>query len=143
MRLQTWVRNASINCFALALLSSVPLAANAQSGGADEMLNRADLNRDGAISRSEIVQLREQVFKRMDRNSDGYVDPKDRPSRMGASRFDDAFQSLQIRFDNDGDQQISRSELIEAPSPAFDVADLDGDGVLSAAEMTALRSGQR
>ena len=136
------IRQVSIVLSAWVGMLIVPFAANAQAGDAGAMLNRADLNRDGAISRSEIVQLREQVFQRMDRNSDGYVDPEDRPSSFGGSRFDDAFQNLQGQFDTNGDRQISKSELIEAPSPAFDAGDLDDDGILSASEITSLRQGQ-
>jgi Ca2+-binding EF-hand superfamily protein len=42
--------------------------------------------------------------------------------------------------DANGDGRISKAEMVDAPTPRFDAADKDGDGVLSSEEIAALRA---
>lgn len=120
-----------------ALLLSAP--ANAQSSDQmQKLLERADANGDGEITRAEFDQARAQMFSRMDRNEDGYVDSKDRP-RMFSSRFDQAYRAL-ASLDANGDKRISRAELTNGEAPAFTAGDTNRDAVLSRAEIAALSS---
>lgn len=101
------------------------------------MLEQADKNRDGDIAWAEVIEMRQSIFKRLDRNKDGYVDKGDRPKMFG-SRFDKAFNSL-IQFDKNSDKRISRSELVNARAPSFERGDTNKDRILSAQEIEALR----
>lgn len=121
------------------MLSWTSVAA-AQGKDPVEMLAEADANGDGAISWSEVVALRTQNFERLDRNKDGYISAKDRPQGPFGARFDEAFAQVQKQFDADSDGRVSRSEMLDAPGPVFAKGDVDGDGVLSAEELSALRA---
>lgn len=133
--------------FAPALFASVLigpallLAAQASAQSSDQMqqlLNRADANGDGEITRAEFDRLRSDMFERMDRNGDNFVDSKDRP-RMFGDRFDQAYNAL-ASLDANGDRRISRSELANGEAPAFVAGDTDRNAVLSRSEIAALGS---
>jgi hypothetical protein len=103
-------------------------------------LAEADANGDGNIEWQELINMRAAVFARLDRNGDGYADGRDSP-RVGPlkSRFDEAFRSVKDA-DANGDRRISKSEMLNAPAPLFTNGDTNGDQVLSAEEMAALRA---
>ncbi len=102
---------------------------------------QADANGDGDVAWQEIIDMRTAMFGRLDRNGDGVVDASDRPrpARFG-KRFDEGFTNLKNQFDADEDGRVARAEMIEAPSPAFEAADANSDGVLDADELAAVRS---
>lgn len=116
-----------------------PSLAAAQGRDPVEMFAVADANNDGAISWSEVLAVRTQNFERLDRNNDGYISARDRPRGPFGARFDEAFAQVQTQFDANSDRRVSRPEMIDAPAPAFTRGDVDGDGVLSAGELSALR----
>lgn len=119
-----------------ALILAVP--AHAQSHDQmRQLLERADTNGDGDITRAEFDLVRSEMFARLDRNDDGHVDSKDRP-RMFGDRFDQAYRML-ASLDADGDRRISRSELAKGEAPAFVAGDTNGDDILSRTEIAALR----
>jgi hypothetical protein len=127
-----------------ALLSVVcmlnpPLAA-AQARDPVALLSEADANGDGAVSWAEVVAMRTQTFTRLDRNKDGFISSADRPRGPMGGRFDEAFASVKSQFDANGDNRVSRAEMVDAPSPVFDRGDTNGDRILSAQELAALRS---
>jgi hypothetical protein len=115
------------------------LAAPASAQSHDQMrkmLERADANGDGDITRAEFDRVRSEMFARLDRNGDGHVDSKDRP-RMFGDRFDQAYRML-TSLDTNGDRRISRTELANGDAPAFVAGDTNGDDVLSRTEIAAL-----
>jgi hypothetical protein len=112
----------------------------AQNRDPVQLLAEADANDDGAVSWSEVVALRTRNFERLDRNRDGFIAANDRPRGLYAGRFDEAFAQVQSQFDANADRRVSRSEMINAPSPAFDQGDVDGNRVLSAQELRVLRT---
>lgn len=119
---------------------SAPVAYAQSQQDAQKMLKKADKNEDGNISWSEMLDMRKSVFYRLDRNKDGFVDQSDRPSFFG-SQFDEAFERFVV-FDTDGDNRVSRQELLEGEAPGFEEADTNKDKVVSAAEIEAMRAKQ-
>lgn len=118
-----------------------PVAAAGDAGeDREKMLERADANGDGDIEWSEVVAMRKSMFKRLDRNKDGFIDTDDRPPLNFGKTFDDALPNLKAQFDADGDGRVAEAEMINAPAPLFEAGDADGDGVLSADERAALRA---
>lgn len=103
-------------------------------------LAEADANGDGNITWQEMLDTRSAMFARLDRNGDGFIDSKDSP-RMGPmkARFEEALAGVQ-GADANGDGRVSRSEMLDGPAPLFEKGDTDGDKVLSAAELSALRA---
>jgi Ca2+-binding EF-hand superfamily protein len=108
------------------------------------MLESADTNKDGFVSRDEYIAARAQNFDRLDRNHDGFIDQDDVPRRLRERKeSNDRIAQLRAEFDTDGDDRISRSEYAKGPTTLFDRADTDHDGKLSTQEIAAVKSALR
>lgn len=113
-------------------------AGNASAQDASR-LAEADANGDGNIEWQEMLDMRADIFERLDRNGDGVADSSDSP-RFGPakSKFSEALGKLKDA-DANADGQITQAEMMDAPSPPFEAGDTDGDKVLSAEELSVLR----
>lgn len=135
-------RNLALSAHPLAVLGSLalitmPVAASAQSA---EQLAQADSNGDGSVSKQELMDLRADMFGKLDRNGDGFADSKDSPAfGPPKKKFEEAFDKVKV-VDANGDGRISKQEMMGAPTPRFDAADADKNGILSSAEIAALRA---
>ena len=123
----------------LAISGLMELSASAQEANMQEMIKKADANGDGDIAWSEVETLRLESFERADRNGDGVINTADRPPRAFAGRFDKALKRLQADFDGNRDGQITKEEMLNAPAPVFEQGDVNGDKILAAEEIAALR----
>jgi Ca2+-binding EF-hand superfamily protein len=123
-------------------------------GMGDRMLERADTNGDGMISKDENRASVEARFARMDANGDGTIGADER--RMGkgkgkrarAAAAGDAAGAMpgkmkaghaMKRADNDGDGAISKAEFDAQSAERFGKLDTNGDGKIDATEMQAQR----
>lgn len=135
---------AAVGTFASLALAFVHGGAVAQDVDPQDpiaVLMSADANEDGTVEWTEIVAMRTRNFERMDRNGDGTIDQDDRPGLPPfRGMFDDAFTNVQGYFDADGDERVTRDEMINGPSPMFTRADTDEDKVLTPDEIDALRA---
>lgn len=113
--------------------------ASAQSDIQETVQVTTGLERPKSISLTEITILREQVFERMDRNGDGVLSDRDHPTHSTGIQFGNALENLQSRFDENGDHEISKMEMMDAPSAAFSFGDTIGDDFLSEPERGATR----
>ena len=123
----------------LALLSGAAL-----SQGKPEhvpLLQRADTNKDGLISRDEFLAWRAERYARLDSNQDGVLDEND--ARQRARERMERRGNIREEFDTDQDGKISKEEFINGPTPVFDQADTDGNGALDAKELEAFRAKTR
>jgi Ca2+-binding EF-hand superfamily protein len=127
----------------------------------DEVMNRADANKDGAISLQEDIDFAlkeaDTRFSRMDRDHDGRVTSQElaetekRRQSMNQENMPEAGgnggrqppspQSLMTRADADHDGVVDRSEnralAKEQASRRFRFGDKNGDGRLERSEMQA------
>lgn len=118
------------------------------TGGRDpaQLLQDADGNHDGKITRDELRQARDRMFSRLDRNGDGYLTQDDFQRRLLSRRGGagaaggDRYAGMQAVMDKDGDGRISRDEFVNGPARLFDRADTNHDGTVDAAELAALRA---
>lgn len=101
-----------------------------------KLFESADTNGDGVITRAEFLAARAGNFAKYDRNGDGFIDKSDFPRRLLArAQASERLDALIDHFDTDHDGRISRSEFVDGPTSAFDLADTNGDGQLSKDEV--------
>lgn len=120
---------------AAALIASPALAQ--QGGNPLALLQAADTNGDGDITRAEAQAARDALFNRLDADDDGYLSEGERAiaNRQGGQTR----RGLQ-GADSNNDGRISRAELMNQPYRGFDRLDRNDDGVVSAEELEAARS---
>lgn len=124
------------------IVLTVSTAAHAQPAGKDRFA-RLDGNGDGSITREEIVTVRAKVFERLDRNGDGFVDEEevDRARQAIIDRATVMEARLARRWekmDADRDGKVSVAEF-QRRQVMFELADRDGDGVVTAEELEVVR----
>jgi Ca2+-binding EF-hand superfamily protein len=105
-----------------------------------KIFESADTNGDGVITREEFHAARERLFARLDRNGDGYIDKDDMSGRLaGRQKAQERLAELVSQLDGDRDGRVSNTEFIDGPTPLFDRADTDHNGVLSKDEVAAMK----
>lgn len=108
-----------------------------------QMLEKADTDGDGRITRAEFTEARARLFAKLDRNGDGYLDKQDLYKGLLARRNpegSDRLKQAMMMLDKNGDGRISREEFVDGPSLLFDRADANHDGVIDARELAAFRA---
>jgi Ca2+-binding EF-hand superfamily protein len=111
-----------------------------------QLLQDADANHDGKITKAELTQARDHLFSRLDRNGDGYLTQDDFQRRLlsrGAGAGGDGsdrYAGMVAVLDKDGDGRISRTEFVNGPAKLFDRADTNHDGTVDGTELAALRA---
>lgn len=91
-------------------------------------LQRADTDKDGAISRAEFAAQTDQRFARLDANGDGQIADDELPGRT----------RLVESSDTDKDGKISKGEFVAQASERFAKLDLNKDGRISPDEMKGM-----
>ena len=132
----------------------VASAAHAQAPPAperpvQEIFKRADTNNDGDVSFEElsaaIPSLTREKFDKMDRNSDGVLNPADQGRGRPQPRQRGGFGQRLREADKDGNGDVTPEEM-QAAFPTltkehFDRFDTNDDGVISDADTKARRKG--
>ncbi len=140
MKRHIFVRRMAVAIVVGALAVSATVPALAQRLSPAHMLTRADLNKDGQVTKAEFQQARLSLFDRLDRNRDGYLDSSDMPRRLLArNQIGEDLQELMQAFDRNGDGRVGLEEFAAGPSYVFASADTDGNGVIDATELQIFR----
>lgn len=106
-------------------------------------MDQADANRDGAITRAELIDWRKANFSRFDRNRDGLLSDGDIPRLVMGTSIAAQFDELKTQFDINRDGRVTRDEFVGAPTLLFDAADTNRDNVLTRAERDAAAAAAR
>lgn len=106
-----------------------------------DQVGGADTNRDGNVSKQELIAFRGANFARLDRNGDGLLMRSDIPAMAKRFRPEVDFDRLIKQFDANNDGKVSRSEFVDGPTTIFDAADSNKDGLLTKAERSAAVKG--
>lgn len=140
--MQTMQRNRILTWLVCgALIGGTAGLASAQRGaGGGSPFDRADANGDGKVTRDEYVAAREAQFGRMDRNQDGVVSKADFPRAASRPAAEGRLDQFIAEADVNKDGAVSKDELAQASTPAFDRADTNHDGVIDQAEAAAFKA---
>lgn len=123
------------------ILTIVATPALAQSSATMiDRMREADANRDGIVTRPELIASRTANFARFDRNRDGVLSDSDIPWIMRGSAIATQFTTMKAQFDTNRDGRVSRDEFVGGPTPLFDAADSNRDNRLTRAEIDSARS---
>jgi len=138
------IRTFALLSACIALNSGCMMAARAvaqqRQPDPSKIFDSADTNGDGVITREEFHAARERLFIRLDRNGDGYIDKDDMSGRLaGRQKAQQRLADLVTQLDKDTDGRVSKAEFVDGPTPRFDRADTEHNGVRSKEEVAAIR----
>lgn len=101
-----------------------------------KMLTDADANEDGKTTREELAKARGDQFSKLDRNSDGVVNNKDKPrGPVRRGKFSEALEKVTKQFDTDLDGTVTRAEWNMLKADPFDMLDANGDDAIDQSEI--------
>lgn len=105
----------------------------AQMRGQDPFAE-SDLNRDGQVTIAEYQTSRGVRFDRLDRDRDGVIRMQDFPRMAHRGDRGAELERMISAADRNRDGALTRQEMLASPPVAFAMADINEDGVLTAAE---------
>lgn len=121
----------------ICIASPVSAQQVANAAQAVARLMEADTNRDGRVTRAELISWRSANFARFDRNGDGVLSIDDIPTFLRASSIGAQLSAMIKQYDANADGRLARAEFIDGPTPLFDLADANHDGLVTKAEADA------
>lgn len=130
----------------LAAALTVPAgAAFAQPGGErgpGARFDALDANKDGQLTRAEVLAERLEHFAKIDANKDGAITEAELAAmaekRAKKQKRDGGGKGF-LAMDANGDGKVTKAEIEAAPLPMFDRYDADKNGVLTKGELPTRR----
>lgn len=106
--------------------------------GAGRMFERADTDKNGTLNEAEATAASETMFKRRDKNSDGFIETAEFSGMGGKGAGRHAGRMLE-RLDLNKDKKVSPEELLQRASMTFLRFDADSNGEVGKDEIKAQR----
>ncbi|MFZ5746220.1 MAG: EF-hand domain-containing protein [Pseudomonadota bacterium] len=120
--------------------------------GPGMMMRLADANKDGVITRAELLAHADARFAKLDANKDGKLSPDElkaarpgggKPGKRKGARMAGPGDEMAARMfkmlDTDGDGQVSLAEHRAMAEKQFTMVDANKDGKIDQSEMQAMR----
>jgi Ca2+-binding EF-hand superfamily protein len=128
----------------LCVLAGLAVAAPAQAQMSKEQLRNSlsnlhqiDANKDGTLTKAELIANRAKSFARFDRDKDNHLTDADITTALALMGARGMFEDMKKRHDDNKDGKISRSEYIDRESPIFTFADTNRDNQITKVEQQA------
>ena len=113
--------------------------------GAGKMFDRADTDKNGTLSETEVLASAEKIFARRDTNKDGALDTADaRPGKGHHGKGGEQRAARMMdRLDTDKDGKLSQDEMLARAARTFERLDTDKNGEVTKAEVDVRREAFR
>lgn len=112
--------------------------------GAGKMFDRADTDKNGTLSETEVLASAEKIFARRDTNKDGALDTADAgPGKRHGKGGEQRAERMMNRLDTDKDGKLSQDEMLARATQTFERLDTDRNGEVTKAEVDAKREAFR
>lgn len=98
------------------------------------MLKKADVNKDGIITKEELQQTQLKRFKKLDSNGDGEV-TVDEVQKRWLSRIEKRAKRMTRRFDANRDGKVTQDEFLQMADRRLYILDLNDDGKITKDEL--------
>jgi Ca2+-binding EF-hand superfamily protein len=106
-----------------------------------EMMHMIDANKTGKISKEDWVAYHTRMFKALDKDGDGFLEPeefygKPKPVDFATGGYSTALETKQMfgRIDANGDGKVSLEEYLKFQNEVFGMMDTHKKGELSAGD---------
>lgn len=104
------------------------------------IMRHADADKDGNITKAELISAHEKRFKEFDLNSDGNVTAKEVQEKLSA-HYEKIAKRITRRFDENRDGKVTAEEFTKRAEKKLYMLDLNDDGVISKDERPFKRMG--
>ena len=108
--------------------------------GGHGMMEKADADKDGKITRTEYSAVSQGNFDDKDFNKDGVIDKSDWDAKRAACESGATLCGPMAKMDENKDGRVSKAEFMSKPGPMFQRLDTNKDGVIDQAEMAAAKA---
>lgn len=98
--------------------------------GGMKIMRKADADKDGKITKEELINAHEEKFKEFDLNKDGAVTKEEIQEKL-SSRFEKMAKRMTRRFDADKDGKVTADEFKAHAEKKLYILDLNDDGVIT------------
>jgi Ca2+-binding EF-hand superfamily protein len=106
-----------------------------------EMMHAIGTNKEGKISKEEWVAYQTRVFKALDKDGDGFLEPEEfygqpKPIDFATGGYSRALETKQMfgRIDANGDGKVSLDEYLNFQNQVFDMMDTGKKGEVTAGD---------
>ena len=111
--------------------------------GGMKIMRKADADKDGKITKEELINAHEAKFKEFDLNADGSVTQEEVLKKLSSDHFEKMAKRITRRFDANKDGKVTADEFKAHAEKKLYMLDLNDDGVITRDERPGRKMGWR